>query len=209
MRKPIVAAFDFDGTITSKDTFVPFLYTAFGKKIVYRAFLRLAPQAFLVAVGLFSRDKFKECVAQSLFRGEDVKKLREIGSQYAKTLTRLYRPAALKRIEWHKSNGHRCIMVSASLDLYLLDVSESLGFDDLLCTVLSNNNQIFDGTLKRGNCRRIEKVNQLRLVLGELKNYEIYSYGDTIGDREMLTIADHGFFRPFEEDILSNEINKS
>lgn len=205
MRKPVVAAFDFDGTITSQDTFVPFLYAVFGKRKVYSTFIRLALQAFLVTVGFVSRDKFKECIIQSLFQGEEVEKLREIGSQYAKTLPRFYRPEALKRIKWHKSMGHRCIMVSASLDLYLLDVSKSLEFDDLLCTVLSNNNVIFDGTLECGNCRCIEKVNQLRLVLGELKKYEIYSYGDTIGDREMLSIADHSFYRPFEDGFLSSK----
>jgi HAD superfamily hydrolase (TIGR01490 family) len=204
MDKEIVALFDFDGTITTKDTFVPFLYAAFGKRRVYKTFFRLAPQAFLVAIGLFSRDKFKECITKLLFRDQYVDIMRQIGSKYAKTLYRLYRPTALQRIEWHKSNGHRCIMVSASLDLYLRDVCNSLGFDDLICTILSNNNFVFDGTLKYGNCRRKEKVNQLKLILGDLNNYDIYGYGDTIGDYEMLNIANHSFYRPFESENFQN-----
>jgi phosphatidylglycerophosphatase C len=205
MGKETVAAFDFDGTITTKDTFIPFLFKAFRKSKVLSSFVQLTPKAFLVGVGLSDRDHFKGHLVQSLFHRESVERFRELGSQYAKTLAPIYRAAALNRIEWHKSNGHRCIMVSASLDLYLNDVSKSLGFDDLLCTVLSHNNRFFDGTLKGGNCRRIEKVNRLRSLLGDLENYEIYSYGDSIGDQEMIAIADHGFYRPFETDKLTRE----
>jgi phosphatidylglycerophosphatase C len=197
MSKEIIAAFDFDGTITTRDTFVPFLYKAFGYSKVFNTFARLAPSAALVGVGLSSRDVFKEHLVQSLFYRESVERFLEIGVRYAKTLSPLYREAALKRIEWHKSNGHRCIMVSASLDLYLNDVAKTLGFDDLLCTVLSHNNCFFDGSLKGGNCRRIEKVNRLRSVLGDLNNCEIYAYGDSAGDREMIAVAEHKFYRPF------------
>lgn len=209
MRKEIIAAFDFDGTITTRDTFIPFLFKAFRKNKVLRSFLQLSPKAFLVGVGLYDRDQLKGDVVQSLFHKESVEKFRELGSQYAKTLAPIYRSAALDRIEWHKSNGHRCIMVSASLDLYLDDVSKKLGFDDLLCTVLSHNNRFFDGSLRGGNCRRIKKVTRLRSLLGDLDNYEIYSYGDSIGDREMIAIADHGFYRPFETDKSTKESTKS
>jgi len=200
MGKITVALFDFDGTITSRDTFVPFLFKSFGYNKVLMTFFRLAPRAMLVGIGCSNRDRLKEYLVQSLFYGESVEKLREIGSRYGETLTTLYRVGALRRIEWHKSKGHRCIMVSASLDLYLENAAKSLGFDDLLCTVLSHNNQFFDGMLKGGNCRRMAKVTRIQAILGDLKNYEIYAYGDSIGDREMLAIAEHGYYRPFEID---------
>jgi len=209
MSKDIVAAFDFDGTITTKDTFVPFLYRAFGKSKVFRSFIQLLPSVILMGFALSDRDKIKERLLKSLFQGESVKRFSEQGSRYAKTLTPMFRESALKRIEWHQHQGHRCVMVSASLDIYLNDVAKILGFDDLICSVLSHNNHYFDGTLKGGNCRRIEKVHRLRSVLGDLKNYEIYSYGDSIGDREMIDIADHGFYRPFETVKLTRQIVKT
>jgi HAD superfamily hydrolase (TIGR01490 family) len=198
MSKEIVAAFDFDGTITTKDTFVPFLYQAFGYERVFKAFVQLAHRALLVGLGLSNRDKFKEYLMQSLFSGESYAKFSKIGTNYGNTLTSLFRPAALNRVAWHKAHGHRCIMVSASLDLYLNEVVKMLGFDDLLCTMLSHNNQVFDGSLKGKNCRCMEKVDRLQLLLGDLELIEIYAYGDSAGDREMLAVADHKFYRPFE-----------
>ncbi len=200
MGKEIVALFDFDGTITTKDTFVPFLFKTFGYNKVLSTIFRLAPKAVLVGIGYSNRDRFKEYLVKSLFQGKSVEKFRQIGSRYGETLATLYRVGALRRIEWHKSKGHRCIMVSASLDLYLENVAKSLGFDDLLCTVLSHNNQFFDGMLKGGNCRRMTKVTRIQAILGDLNNYEIYAYGDSIGDQEMLAIAKHGYYRPFEID---------
>ncbi len=88
-------------------------------------------------------------------------------------------------------------MVSASLDLYLEPAAAALGFDDLLCTRLSSNHLAFDGRLKGANCRCAEKVRLLESLLGPLHGYEVYAYGDSIGDTEMLNAAQHSFFRPF------------
>ena len=197
MTKQIIAAFDFDGTITTKDTFVPFLFYSFGYFRVLKSFAQLAHRAVLVSAGVSNRDKFKELLIYSLFCGESVDKLREIAETYSNTLKMYYRPAALKRIKWHKSNGHRCIMVSASLDLYLKEVSLSLGFDDLLCTTPSHNGLVFDGLLMGGNCRCAEKVNRLQSLVGDLKNFDVYAYGDSSGDREMISVAKNGYYKPF------------
>ena len=198
MNDRTIAVFDFDGTITTKETFLPFLFEVFGHRRVFKALARLGPEAILLGIGISNRDTFKERLVQSLFSGESVDRLKAMGTQYANTLKPLLRSAALKQIEWHKSKGHRCIMVSASLDLYLNDVAKTLGFNDLLCTVLSHNNQVFTGAFKRGNCRSKEKVNRLQSLLGDLKTYKIYAYGDSLGDLDIIALADYGYYCPFE-----------
>ena len=197
MSKQIIAAFDFDGTITTKDTFVPFLYRAFGYRRTLKAFVQNFPAAMHAGNKFFDRDIYKERVVHALFSGESVERLSKLGVRYAGTLKPLFRFDALQRIEWHKSNGHRCILVSASLNLYLEEVARILGFDDTLCTTLSCNQEIFNGFLQGGNCRCMEKINRLQLLLGDLKSYEIYAYGDSAGDREMIAAADHSYFLPF------------
>ena len=198
MNDRTIAVFDFDGTITTKDTFLPFLFEVFGHGRVFKELARLGPEAMLVGIGVSNRDTFKEHLVQLLFSGESVERLKAIGTQYANTLKPLLRSAALKRIEWHKSKGHRCVMVSASLDLYLTDIAKVLGFSDLLCTVLSHNNQVFSGGFKGGNCRSKEKMNRLQSLLGDLKTYKIYAYGDSFGDLDMITLADYGYYCHFE-----------
>ncbi len=193
-----VAAFDFDVTITTRDTFIPFLERAFGRNRVRSLFLQLAPEALKVVLRLSSRDVFKERMIRSLFLGESVDRLREIGRSHATEILNLVRPAARRRIEWHKNRGDRLVMVSASLNLYLEPVAQVLGFDDLLCTRPSGNHLIFDGGILGKNCRGPQKIQLLMGLLGNLEKYDLYVYGDSDGDREMLQVANHAYFRAFE-----------
>jgi HAD superfamily hydrolase (TIGR01490 family) len=196
-KLPVVAAFDFDVTMTTRDTFVPFLERAFGRNRVRAAFLRLSSDALKVALGLSSRDRFKEKLVEALFRGESVEALHEVGRAHAEVIETLVRPAALRRIAWHRERGDRTVMVSASLDLYLSPVASKLGFDDLLCTRLGESQQVFDGSLAGANCRGPEKQKRLESLLGDLSRVELYAYGDSAGDREMLAAADHPYYRAF------------
>jgi len=196
--QPTVAAFDFDGTITTRDTFVPFLFLAFGKLATYRAFARLFWEALLVLTRCSSRDRFKEKIVRELFTGESVERLTEVGCVHATRIRQLVRPLALERIMWHKSQGHRLILVSASLDLYLRPIYQELGFDDLLCTNLSKVDGIFDGYLVGMNCRGQEKVERLKILIGDLSTVKLHAYGDSVGDKEMLEIASIHHWRPFE-----------
>lgn len=196
--KVTVAAFDFDVTITTKDTFVPFLILAFGKKSVYRAFTKLAFDGALVLSRLLSRDRFKEKIVKELFQGESVERLVEAGRAHSKAIRALVRPLAERRIAWHKEHGHRLVMVSASLDLYLEPVARDLGFDNVLCTRLSRNHHVFDGNLYGNNCRALEKVSRLKELLGDLRMVDLHAYGDSRGDKEMLEAARFPHWKPFE-----------
>ena len=197
--RKVVAAFDFDVTITTRDTFVPFLNRAFGRERVRMAFLRLAPEAAKVVVGLSDRDRFKDRLVRALFLGDSVLRLREAGREHAHEILHWVRPAARQKIDWHKARGDRLVMVSASLDLYLEPVAAALGFDDLLCTSPSVGHMVFDGGLVGKNCRGPEKVTRLRRLLGHPSEYELHAYGDSAGDREMLDVADHPNYRVFEK----------
>ncbi|AFL74822.1 HAD-IB family hydrolase [Thiocystis violascens] len=196
--KPVVAAFDFDGTITTRDTFVPFLALAFGRVRVGLAFASLAGEALKVVLKRSDRDRFKARIIGRLFPGHSVPSLRRVGDAHARAVEALFRPAALERIAWHRSQGHRLVMVSASLDLYLEPVAARLGFDDLLCTRPAGDPLLFDGGMDGANCRGAEKVRRLEGLLGDLTQYELHAYGDSAGDREMLEVADVAYYRPFE-----------
>lgn len=197
-NKPVVAAFDFDVTITTKDTFVPFLYWAFGKAKVYKAFIKLLPEAVKVGLKISNRDNFKEKIVAALFTNQPVKHLKIIGAGYASSFTPLIRPKAQERIKWHKEQGHKLVMVSASLNLYLEKAAKDLGFDELLCTTLEEKDELFSGKLQGANCRCQEKVNRLQTLLGDLSQYELYAYGDSVGDEQLLKVADHAGYRVFE-----------
>ena len=194
----VVAAFDFDGTITTRDTFLLFLSVAFGRRRLMRALVRLAPDVARFGARMQSRDALKARLIATLFAGRDCGPLDAAAEHFsARVATHMLRPGAVKRVRWHRDRGHRLVLVSASLDIYLTYLAEPLGFDDLLCTRLSRRNGVFDGQLLGINCRGEEKVARLGKLIGGYHGHQIFAYGDSDGDREMLRVADFPFYRPF------------
>lgn len=196
-EKPVLAAFDFDGTITTKDTFIPFLVSAFGTVKVWLTLAGLARSGLMVCMRKTTRDHFKAMLIRKLFSGVSVQYLQATGLKHAVQIVSLCRPAALQRIKWHKEQGHCLVMVSASLNFYLEPIAKQLGFDNLLCTNVVSVNGTCTGEIKGENCRAATKVRRLEALYGPLNKYELYAYGDSDGDAEMLAASDHPAFMPF------------
>lgn len=192
-----MAAFDFDGTITTKDTFLPFLVRVFGAPKVGLALASLALPGLKVWLGMSSRDHYKALLIRKLFAGAAVNTLEAAGAAHTRAMLSLCRDEALSRIKWHQRQGHRVVLVSASLNFYLAPMAKLLGINYLLCTEVEAVNGVCTGEMLGANCRAIEKVKRLESLLGSLNQYEIYAYGDSDGDTEMLAAATHAAFMPF------------
>ena len=198
----VVAAFDFDGTITDRDTLVPFLVLAFGRARVAATFGALAFTGLGYLVRRVSIDEFKRRVLRRLVAGVPASRLRALGPAHACAIAPWLRPAALARIAWHREQGHRLVLVSSTLDLYLADVAAPLGFDDVLCSRLETRVDAaeierFSGELEGADCTGAEKPRRLAALLGGLEAVELHAYGDSHGDRDLLAAADHAHYRPF------------
>jgi len=196
-NKPIVAAFDFDGTLTRRETLLPFLLHTLGAAAVARHSLVLSPTLAGYGLGLIRNDVAKERVFIQCLRGMEIDALREAGERFAvQALPGLLRHEAMQRFEWHKRHGHRCVVISASLELYLQPWAIKAGFDDVIATQLETRNDgRVTGKLSGANCYGIEKVRRLETLLGERAGYGLYAYGDSKGDKELLSFADHPYYR--------------
>ncbi|HSR23537.1 MAG TPA: HAD family hydrolase [Candidatus Eisenbacteria bacterium] len=190
-----VAVFDFDGTITRRDSTTAFCLAIVPAWRLGRALARTAPG---LALGPTTRAAFKESLMTALFRGVEERRLRDLAAGWATSeLPRLVRPAALARLRWHQSEGHRVVLASASLELLVAPWARTVGVGDVLATRLEVRDGRITGRLDGGNCYGPEKVERLRALLGDLGAFELYAYGDGRGDRELLAAARHPAYRTF------------
>lgn len=191
-----IAAFDFDGTLTYRDSLLSFLIFAVGPVRTILYLLLELPYLLGFCMGVISRQKVKEAVLTRFFLGESIEALKKKGESFAKNhLPSLVRPEGLERIIWHRNQGHRCILVSANLALYLEPWSKANGFDVCLATRLEvTSSGKVTGRLEGLNCRGEEKVCQLKKNIGN-ERVILYAYGDSDGDRELLTFADYPYYR--------------
>ena len=196
----IVAAFDFDGTITTRDSLLYFLKETSGSYKTYYEIVRHLPKLIQCLYTEAARQEVKETFIKSFFAGMSIDELRLKGKTFAEgSLNTLVRQKALDKIKWHLQMGHRCILISANLDVYLDAFAEEYtGFHDCIASKVDFDDQgRVTGRLKGSNCIGHEKVRRLQELLGVEKNYILYAYGNSHGDKELLSYADYPFYKYF------------
>lgn len=190
--RPGLAVFDFDGTLTRRDTLLGFLVRVGGMRRVATA---LAAELRGLVRGLRDdehRDPAKEAVIARVLAGLDVATVDTVARSYGEHIVEHeLRPDTRATLEWHRTRGHALCIVSASLEPYLRVVAERLDVAYLACTELAvGADGRFTGALVGGNCRRAAKVDRLRTLL-DVDGHEVWAYGDSKGDTELLAAADH------------------
>lgn len=196
MTLPVVAAFDFDGTLTESDSFLPFLRAVAGNTRYAQNMLGLSPVLLGYGVGLVQNHQAKARVLAKFFTGKAMLQIQQIAQDFAsRQLPGLIQPGALARLAWHQQRGHRCVIVSASLECYLRPWAETVGVRDIIGSRLAVAGGVYNGELDGANCYGAEKVRRLQALLGARTDYTLYAYGDSKGDRELLASADYAYYR--------------
>lgn len=194
-----IVAFDFDGTLTVRDSFTAFLKWKVGPDRWRTGLLAMAPQLAAYAVER-DRQKLKEAAVRRFMPCTSPVALAAEAEQFARERWDvLMRPDALAVWDaWGRRGAHRAI-VTASPALTVRPFAERLGADTLLGTdLVTDDKGWFTGAFAGPNCRGEEKVRRLRAAFGADVRLAA-AYGDTSGDTEMLAIADVTGFRVFKE----------
>lgn len=189
-EKSGVAAFDFDGTLVAGDSLPRYLSLLLGRNRFVTVLGRAAP-AMLARYGSAGRDGAKAALLSRAVAGVPATFASQVGESFGSQLVSEVRPQMLDRLAWHSREGHRKVLVSASLALYLTPFGELMGFDDVIATQLEvGPTGLLTGRLLGENVRAAQKA----LLLGRLVGSDqvtVWAYGDSRGDREMLAMADH------------------
>lgn len=192
-----LALFDFDGTLTFKDSLSDFIAYAVGRPRMLTGACLLSPVLAAYAIKLLDNGRAKQKVLTHFFAGWRAEELRSLGSAYAlERLPRILRPQGLERINWHQRQGHEVVVVSASPDIWLRAWTENMHIG-LVGTALDEQEGRITGTYQGQNCHGEEKVRRIRAHYTLEEYNTIFAYGDTPGDRPMLALADEAFYKPF------------
>lgn len=188
--------FDFDGTLTYKDTM--FLYLKFyNPSKFYLQFLKHIPLFVLLKLKLADAEKVKKSFISSILKGQSRTKIEKKSQAFFEKYQHdIFRENALEFITNIDRNQTECYIVTASLDMWVKPFAEKLRMN-LLSTRAEFKNDIFTGNFIGKNCNGPEKVNRINEALQGRKFDKTIAFGDTSGDTEMLSWADESQFEFF------------
>lgn len=193
-----LVAFDFDGTLTVRDSFTAFLKWRAGPRRYAQGLRRLAPSA-LSYLRHRDRGRLKAAAVREFLTGVPRAQLEEEARAFAQFASPdLLRPDALRVWRDWRDRQARLVIVTASPELVVAPFARGLGADVLIGTQLAFDDQDrAAGGFSTPNCRGPEKVRRLEEAFGPGLRLTA-AYGDTGGDTEMLSIADEAGYRVFK-----------
>lgn len=188
--------FDFDGTLTYKDTM--FLFLKFYDPAKFSAqFLKHIPLFILLKLKLADAEAVKKSFISSMLKGESRYQLEKKAQHFfQENYPSLFRENALDFIKNIDRETTDSYIVSASLDIWVKPFAEEFGMT-LLCTQAEFKDDIFTGKFVGKNCNKQEKVNRIKAELNGKKYDKIIAFGDTSGDKAMFRFANESHYRFF------------
>lgn len=189
--------FDFDGTLTRRDSLIGFIIHVHGVAGLLRALAAAAPAILLWKAGLRSGDSAKLRLFRAAFRGMSLADFRRAGESYARKIEGITRTDTVAALGHAVRQGEEVAIVSASCGDWIRPWAEGHGVRRVIATEVEVDADGFlTGAFSTPNCRGPEKVRRILdefPQLGEDRTHaEVTVFGDSSGDDEMLGFADRG-----------------
>lgn len=210
LSRPILAVFDLDGTLTTRDTSLPFIAFARGRSRLIGSMAAALPFLLADMSVAFKREadaagrclervwgrwevEFHQRLLRTMFQGMEQEAFLELGRRFAaEVMDAMVSPAGLEQVSWHRAKGHECILVTASIDCYVEPWGRRVGFDKVLGSRMAIDTLArVRGGFEGEPCWGEAKLCRLRDEVGPLDGYTVVVYGNEPGDLALLARADH------------------
>lgn len=197
MRK--IYAFDFDGTLTTKDTLLEFIRFAKGSGQMFRGFLLFSPLLLLMKLRLYPNWKAKQQLFSYFFKGMNIDDFNALCTRFTEQNKHLLRPAGIEKVRQAIEEEQATVLIiSASIDNWVRPFFDEIDKKiQVLGTQIETTEGRLTGQFTTKNCYGQEKVNRLTALYPHREAYELIAFGDSRGDKELLDFADKGFYKPF------------
>jgi len=194
LNKPTVIVYDFDGTITYKDSFLQFLFHAKGALRTYLGLAWCSPVILGYKLGVIANGKAKQMVFSHFFNGISETQFNTYCKSFIPKINQITKPNILKTLQQDIADKHQVLIISASISNWITPWSETQGISIVLGTELSIKNNRLTGKFATPNCYGQEKVNRLLEKFPNRDQYTLIVHGDSAGDKQLLEMADQKFF---------------
>ena len=191
-----IYAFDFDGTLTTKDTLLEFIRFAKGTLAFGLGFLRYTHLLVLMKLGFYPNWKAKQKVFAHFFKGMSIDDFDALCQEFAASSKHLLRPKGIEAINKAQSEGSEVLIVSASIDNWVQPFFANV---KVLGTQIEVVDDKLTGRFLTKNCYGQEKVNRILALYPNRQDYHLTAFGDSKGDKELLAWADESYFKPFRK----------
>ena len=195
-----IAFFDFDGTLTTRDSLKFYLTFVSRNRLGFflNYYLKCIVLILKMKQGKVTPQQLKERRLSLFFNSVNYERVEEFSNTFAKNqIPSILRGKGMERISFHQELGHEVVLVSASIDLFLRPWCNQHGITlitnevkrDELTGRMSFDEEDCNGEMKVVRIKRLYDLNEYN---------KIFAYGDTSGDAQMLAISDEQFYRPFQ-----------
>jgi phosphatidylglycerophosphatase C len=192
-----LALFDFDGTITKKDTLFQFTRFFVGSRRYFLGLIILSIPLALHRFSLINAQKAKEIFLSHFYKNIQRSDFQEKCVLFSRTvLPKSIRPKALEALENHKKLGSHIYIVSASPHNWIQPWANQFNID-VIGTKLEIKDERLTGKILGLNCNGLEKVNRIKEIINLNQFDKIIAYGDSTGDIAMMNLAHQKFYKPF------------
>ncbi len=197
-RKKEIVAFDFDGTLTRRDTLIAFACRERGTLPVACWLARHALRLVAVKLGLRPGGAVKEEFFARFFGGMDDRAFSLACQSFAQSGARLLRPGGMETVAAAVGRGATVLIVSASVDRWVEPFFDAFGGKvAVVATQVEVSGGVITGRFATPNCNGAEKTRRILALFPDRQAYRLVAYGDSRGDREMLAMADEAHYKPF------------
>ncbi len=196
-----VYAFDFDGTLTTKDTFFAFLDYAVGHARLARFLLLLVPSVIATVLHKISLQESKERLFTRCFKGMPLGEFDRMCADFARANKALLREKGIAFLQDVSRENH-VLIVSASIGNYIASFLAECGLDGVAveATVPElDASGLLTGKFVGANCKGQEKVRRIEARFPNRQDYRLIAFGDSSGDSPMLAFADEAHWKPFRD----------